>query len=110
MPRLSWLVSTVHIRYVEMGGVWDCVMDAKTVLLLGIGMAVLALLGYCVAPSRSASLFPGRQVSPRVDLAKRHAALAASLAQYRELHGHAPATGGSRIFGPMEHNLAPLRS
>ena len=83
-------------------------MDAKTVLLLGIGMAVLLLLGYCVAPSRSASLFPGRQLSPRVDLAKRHAALAASIAQYRELHRHAPA--GNRIFATVEHNVAPLRS
>ena len=31
-------------------------MDVKTVLLLGIGMAVLLLLGFCVAPSRSAGL------------------------------------------------------
>jgi hypothetical protein len=37
-------------------------MDVKTVLLLGIGMAVLLLLGFCVAPSRSAALRTGLQV------------------------------------------------
>ena len=36
-------------------------MDVKTVLLLGIGMAVLLLLGFCVAPSRSATLRTGLQ-------------------------------------------------
>jgi hypothetical protein len=92
-------------------------MDAKTVLLLGIGMAVLLLLGYCVAPSRSASLIPGRHLrqelprgsSVRLDLARRHATLAARLAEYRELHGQASATGDLRIFGAAEHNVAPLR-
>jgi hypothetical protein len=38
-------------------------MDVKTVLLLGIGMAVLLLLGFCVAPSRSAAV-PDRQQLP----------------------------------------------
>ena len=37
-------------------------MDVKTVLLLGIGMAVLLLLGFCVAPSRSATLRTGLQL------------------------------------------------
>ena len=37
-------------------------MDVKTVLLLGIGMAVLLLLGFCVAPSRSAVLRTGLQL------------------------------------------------
>jgi hypothetical protein len=37
-------------------------MDVKTVLLLGIGMAVLLLLGFCVAPSRSAALRTGLQL------------------------------------------------
>jgi len=37
-------------------------MDVKTVLLLGVGMAVLLLLGFCVAPSRSAALRTGLQV------------------------------------------------
>jgi len=39
-------------------------MDVKTVLLLGIGMAVLLLLGFCVAPSRSAALRTGLQLPP----------------------------------------------
>ena len=38
------------------------VMDVKTVLLLGIGMAVLLLLGFCVVPSRSAALPDGQQL------------------------------------------------
>jgi hypothetical protein len=37
-------------------------MDVKTVLLLAIGMAVLLLLGFCVAPSRSATLPDGQQL------------------------------------------------
>ena len=37
-------------------------MDAKTMLLLGIGMAVLLLLGFCVVPSRSAGLLAGQQL------------------------------------------------
>ena len=37
-------------------------MDVKTVLLLGVGMAVLLLLGFCVAPSRSAALRTGLQL------------------------------------------------
>ena len=90
-------------------------MDAKTVLLLGVGMAVLLLLGYCVAPSRSASMFPGRQLrqessrglSLRLDFARRHTTHAAHSADYRELHSHAPTTG---IFGAAEHNVRPLRS
>jgi hypothetical protein len=93
-------------------------MDAKTVLLLGIGMVVLSLLGYCVAPSRSANLFPARPLrqelprglSLRMDLAKRHAALAGPLARYRALHVHVPATCGSQRFRPAEHNVASLRS
>lgn len=31
-------------------------MDAKTLLLLGIGMAVLSLVGFCAARARSAEL------------------------------------------------------
>jgi hypothetical protein len=40
-------------------------MDAKTMLLLGIGMAVLLLLGFCVAPSHSAALPEGQQLPSR---------------------------------------------
>jgi hypothetical protein len=41
-------------------------MDAKTMLLLGIGMAVLLLLGFCVAPSRSAALPAAHQLPSRL--------------------------------------------
>ena len=46
-------------------------MDVKTVLLLGIGMAVLLLLGFCVAPSRSAALPDGQQLPVQPGAAPR---------------------------------------
>ena len=46
-------------------------MDVKTVLLLGVGMAVLLLLGFCVAPSRSASLPDGQQLPAEPSAAPR---------------------------------------
>jgi hypothetical protein len=35
-------------------------VDAKTLLLLGAGMAVLSLVGFCSAQSRSAGMVVGR--------------------------------------------------
>jgi hypothetical protein len=35
-------------------------VDAKTLLLLGAGMAVLSLVGFCSAQSRSAGMIVGR--------------------------------------------------
>ena len=91
MPHLSRLVSIMLIRYAENGWSFGCLMDAKTVLLLGIGMAVLLLLGYCVAPSRAASLIPGRQL--RQELPR----------------GLSLRAGGVRIITAAEHNVAALR-
>jgi hypothetical protein len=90
-------------------------MDAKTVLLLGIGMVVLLLLGYCVAPSRSATMLPRRQLrnelsrglSLRMDLARRQMTNAAHFSKYRELHSHAPAIGR---LATAEHNVRLMRS
>jgi hypothetical protein len=48
-------------------------MDVKTVLLLGVGMAVLLLLGFCVAPSRSAALPDDRQLPERPGATPREA-------------------------------------
>jgi hypothetical protein len=91
-------------------------MDAKTVLLLGLGMAVLLLLGYCVAPSRSANMFPGRQfrqessrsLSQRLDL-RRHTTHAGYSAEYRALHVRLR-QGGVPTFGTAERNVRPMRS
>src|SRR6187200_308364 len=112
MPRWRRLVSIMLIRYVESGWSLDCLMDAKTVLLLGIGMAVLLLLGYCVAPSRSASQVPGRQLrqelprglSLRTDLVRHQARRAARLAENREMYGR-PSAAGMPIFGAAEHKV-----
>jgi hypothetical protein len=53
-PAAAGLAGLCPIRW-NQRGYQGHVMDAKTMLLLGIGMAVLLLLGFCVA-SRSAPL------------------------------------------------------
>jgi len=78
-------------------------MDVKTVLLLGIGMAVLLLLGFCVAPSRSAALRTGLQ-SPSV----RSPLLRETrtwLGRERQSNDLSTETYGRRVFGAVEHPI-----
>jgi hypothetical protein len=77
-------------------------MDAKTMLLLGIGMAVLLLLGFCVAPSRSAALPDGHQL-PLRSSATPGGTQAWSSGRERHSPDQLFKTSGRRIFQVVEH-------
>ena len=76
-------------------------MDAKTMLLLGIGMAVLLLLGFCVAPSRSAALLVGQQLPSRLGAAPGEPQ--AWCFGRTGSHAISYIKTGSRVFDMMEH-------
>ena len=76
-------------------------MDAKTMLLLGVGMAVLLLLGFCVAPSRSATLPDGQQLPSR-DGVMPGDSQAWCFGRDRQFLGQLFKTGSRRFFA-MEH-------
>ena len=75
-------------------------MDVKTVLLLGIGMAVLLLLGFCVAPSRSAGFRLGQQWPsvPGVMPQEKQTWIGPN----RKLDNQLLETGGRRLFVAVE--------
>jgi hypothetical protein len=79
-------------------------MDVKTVLLLAIGMAVLLLLGFCVAPSRSAALADGQQL-PAEPSATPPQTQAWLLARDRQFLDQLFKTGTRRFFR-TEHPAA----
>ena len=72
-------------------------MDAKTMLLLGIGMAVLLLLGFCVAPSHSAAAVPPASVQPAAKVDRP--IVAASEAPYVD------GPGSGKVFALSERVL-----
>jgi len=76
-------------------------MDVKTMLLLGIGMAVLLLLGFCVAPSRSAGFRLGQQWPsvPGVMPQEKQTWIGPN----RKLDNQLLETGGRRLFVAAEH-------
>ena len=75
-------------------------MDVKTMLLLGIGMAVLLLLGFCVAPSRSAGFRPGQQWPsvPGVMPQEKHT----WIGRNRQSDNQLFEAGGRRLFVAVE--------
>jgi hypothetical protein len=76
-------------------------MDAKTMLLLGIGMAVLLLLGFCVAPARSAALPTGQQLPSRLGVMPGESQ-AWCFGRNRQPRDQLFKTS-SRFFGSVEH-------